>query len=280
MTNVANDVVQQDIDELTPGDHAQMSNVLTVSDRTVLFEFVYSLNIERVWLPEDFERAKRAIAALADVDTVKELIDKSKAMDTYAREIKDGEQMRANLRKVLIRAWKRLGELYLGERTSPVGGRPKTAAGAGVLVSHSARGVGRKLGHSRHQVDKAINIANVPDTELDEAIAAGESETAIAKRGRRKRPPNSHSNECRSADRLVRLLQHTREEVAAIDIASVVEIMKDQEWAEILVGIREAADWWNWVRAQAEHRSHGESLSEYPKHRMLALVSQPVAAAR
>ena len=73
------------------------------ADEAELAAFVNNLNVKKVWLPEGFEQAKRAIAKIESLDMLKDLADRAKAFEGYAREIKDGGVMVRNLRRRVTR---------------------------------------------------------------------------------------------------------------------------------------------------------------------------------
>ena len=79
--------------------------------------FVNSLARRKVWLPDDFERAKQAISEIERIDSLCDLVGDSKTKrEAYAKQIADCSVMIHKLWRVIKRAWKGYAERMTARR--------------------------------------------------------------------------------------------------------------------------------------------------------------------
>ena len=73
--------------------------------------------VEKLQLPQTYNEAKKALAALVRIDEVKDYHDKTLAIETYAYQAKDAELV-ASATEIRKRAERRIGELIAEQRAA------------------------------------------------------------------------------------------------------------------------------------------------------------------
>jgi len=170
-------------------DEALVPHVPKESLKSELMLFVSKLNVETAWLPEDYARLKQEVANIESIDLLKEIADKAMAMESFERARRENENAIRNLKRIVARLWKRMGELYKQKLLQ--GARSDLSAKAEKLGAFAE---GRKHGHSHQQVEDAMALANIPEAqfEADLHCPMPSSKTALAKLGKKQKQTRAH----------------------------------------------------------------------------------------
>lgn len=132
-------------------------------------------------LPELYEAAINAIAACERVDECKEWVDKSSAIESYARQVRD-ERFFNFARRIRARSYRRLGEML-----NEYDGRGKSAGAGTSFVSRKR--AAQEAGVSRRQSITASRIVHIPREKFDALVESDDPQsiTRLAEFGTRKR---------------------------------------------------------------------------------------------
>lgn len=133
-------------------------------------------------LPQMYESARYALSECVRVDECKDWADKAAALASYAKQADDDRLMKTAMR-IQARAIRRAGELL--ETFNKGVGRPKeNGTGADTI---SQRKAAERAGMSKRQEVTAVRVANVPETEFEEAVEGDKppTVTALAEKGKK-----------------------------------------------------------------------------------------------
>lgn len=114
-----------------------------------------------------YDNARHWVAQYESVDEVKEIIDKTAALEEYFRRANDFE-MEKQAARARVRAERRAGEL-LREREMAKGGNP-------ILTGRKARPVGerpktlKEMGITKDQSSKFQQLADIPEETFEETL--------------------------------------------------------------------------------------------------------------
>jgi hypothetical protein len=120
-----------------------------------------------------YEAMCKAIQAAHDIDEVKEIHDKARAIEIYAAQARNKKAER-QARAIRIRAERRAGQL-LRETEKAKGGRPTENQSYDATSSQRTL---RELGISKTQSARWQMLALVPEEEFEAAIVEGDATTA------------------------------------------------------------------------------------------------------
>jgi hypothetical protein len=139
--------------------------------------------IDNARLPEVYESAKKALANCARLDECQQWADKAEALASYARQAEDVE-LRKMADRIQARAIRRCGEL-LKQIDAQQGARTDVQPREGAHQKLTRTEAAIEAGLSEHQRKTALRVANVPESEFEEALGANEppTVTALAKAG-------------------------------------------------------------------------------------------------
>ena len=122
-------------------------------------------------MPLNYLAAKGAVSKCVRLDECKEWSDKTMALASYARQIKDRE-LEQNAKRLRLRAQVRMGEL-LNELDAPHGGWPgpdgKMTNTRGMSQRYQT---GLGAGLSRAMINRTVSMARVPEDRREQAIEA------------------------------------------------------------------------------------------------------------
>lgn len=147
-------------------------------------------------LPSVYETAKAALAECVRIDECKDWADKSAAMESYARQLKD-DTLLNEAKRIKGRAHRRMGEL-LKEFDARPDNSAKQSVGDHTLLSQ--KDVAEIAGLSPHQTIQAVRVANVPLGDFESQIESSDppSISQIAQQGIRRRQNTTSSTEPQS----------------------------------------------------------------------------------
>lgn len=142
-------------------------------------------------LPQNYERAKTALAECASIDECKNWADKAAALASYAKQA-DDKTLQKYAERVRARAANRAGEL-LKQIEPQNGGDRKSdqyqSEGDHTLITRES--AARDAGMSKHQQVQAIRIANLPKENFEQQVESDNPPTLtqLASQGVKKRKP-------------------------------------------------------------------------------------------
>ena len=113
-----------------------------------------------------YDNAKFAIAQYESIDEVKDYIDKAAAVQEYAKRANDYD-IEHKAAKARVRAERRCGEI-LKDMEKAKGGQPYQSNG---VTSREPEPTLNKMGLSKNQSSKFQQLANVPESEFEDALA-------------------------------------------------------------------------------------------------------------
>lgn len=139
-------------------------------------------------LPQNYERAKTALAECASIDECKEWADKAAALASYAKQA-DDKTLQKYAERVRARAANRTGELLKQIEPAPTGPKPQLKAGDRLQLGRA--GAAREAGMSPHQAKQAVRIASVPREDFERQVEGDNPPTLsqLASQGVKKREP-------------------------------------------------------------------------------------------
>lgn len=142
-------------------------------------------DIDTARLPVVYEAALTALAECSRIDECQSWADKAEAMASYAKQAKD-DSMRKMADRIQSRAIRRCGELL--KQIEPATGAHRKSDGADTL---SRKQAATDAGLSNRQRVTALRVANVPETEFNEAVESDNPPTVtkLAEIGTKKRKP-------------------------------------------------------------------------------------------
>ncbi len=114
-----------------------------------------------------YDNAKHWVAQYASVDDVKEFIDKTAAIQEYARRANDFE-LEKKAAAARVRAERKCGEL-LKEREKSRGGRPSRNRSRQSTGSESPRTL-RQLGITKDQSSSYQRLADIPEPQFEKSL--------------------------------------------------------------------------------------------------------------
>jgi hypothetical protein len=118
-------------------------------------------------LPENYEKAKQAIAECERIDQCADWADKAAALASYARQA-DNRDLENDARRIRLRAVRRCGDLLL-TYDGRGGDRSKTVT-ALTFAPPSRAEVAEEAGLSEHKTRVAVQIANIPEEEFEATV--------------------------------------------------------------------------------------------------------------
>ena len=136
-------------------------------------------------LPQNYERAKTALAECASIDECKNWADKAAALASYAKQA-DDKTLQKYAERVRARAANRAGELL--KQIEPASGHHRKSEADRTFSREDAA---REAGMSKHQQVQAIRIANVPKENFEQQVESDNPPTLtqLASQGVKKRKP-------------------------------------------------------------------------------------------
>ena len=139
-------------------------------------------NIESARLPETYEQAKTALANCSRLDECQDWADKAEALASYARQA-DDDTLRKLADRIQARAVRRAGELL-----KQIDGRGEHMKKGGASLSRTQ--VADAAGMSDDQRKQAVRVANVPESDFNNAIDGDDPATVtkLADMGKVSRP--------------------------------------------------------------------------------------------
>jgi hypothetical protein len=148
------------------------------------------VDVSSARLPETYENAKNALANCVQVDECQQWANKAEALASYAKQA-DDDTLRKLADRIQARAVRRCGELLKQYDGST---RNKGTDGT---VQTSRYGAARDAGLSERQTRTAVNVANVPDDDFEQAVEGDDPPTVtkLAERGRQPRDPQPTQRE-------------------------------------------------------------------------------------
>lgn len=152
------------------------------------------VDVSSARLPETYENAKNALANCVQVDECQQWANKAEALASYAKQA-DDDTLRKLADRIQARAVRRCGELlkqYDGR------GGDRTGKTDGTVHSGPTRyNAARDAGMSERQTRTAVNVANVPDDDFEQAVEGDDPPTVtkLAERGRQPRDPQPTQRE-------------------------------------------------------------------------------------
>ena len=114
-------------------------------------------------LPATYEAAKVAITNCARIDECQEWANKAEALASYAKQA-DDDTLRQMADRIQARAIRRAGELL-----KQFDGRGRPAENNTGAHTISRTEAGREAGLSKHKIDIAVRVANVPAETFEKA---------------------------------------------------------------------------------------------------------------
>lgn len=135
-------------------------------------------------LPATYEAARTQLAECTRVDECKEWADRSAALASYAKQA-DDDELEKMARRIRARAIRKVGELL--REIEPATGAHRKSGGA---PTFSRTDAARDAGISRDQQMQAVRVANVPETDFEQAVEGDDPPTvsALAEQGTRNKP--------------------------------------------------------------------------------------------
>lgn len=122
-------------------------------------------------MPLNYVVAKNAVSKCVKIDECKEWSDKTMALASYARQVKDRE-LEQNAKRLRLRAQVRMGEL-LRELDAPHGGWQDPDGKIRNRRGMSQRyQTGLDAGLSRAMINRTVSMARVPEEKREEVIEA------------------------------------------------------------------------------------------------------------
>ena len=195
-------------------------------------------------LPQAYEAAKQALLECSRIDQCKDWADKAIALASYARQ-SDDDTLMNHARRIQARAVRRCGELM--EEFDARGDHRRIPLG--VDSSPSKREVAAGAGLSKKQQERAVQVANVPQSEFDAAVD-GESPptvTELANKGKTPRdvvgdtPPESFS----AATGLIGAVGRLNEFCQSHSPEHVSKGIKPFEAERVRQQMSEVREWWD-----------------------------------
>jgi hypothetical protein len=152
------------------------------------------VDVSSARLPETYENAKNALANCVQVDECQQWANKAEALASYAKQA-DDDTLRKLADRIQARAVRRCGEL-LKQYDGRGGDRTGKNEGAHTFAT-SRSDAARDAGMSPHQQRTAVNVANVPDDDFEQAVEGDDPPTVtkLAERGRQPRDPQPTQRE-------------------------------------------------------------------------------------
>jgi hypothetical protein len=143
-----------------------------------------------VYLPAFYSDAKRALAACASLDEVRNWSNKATALIAYARMAQDDEVMIYAV-KIRARALRRLGELLLEVEPQPGARTDLEPEDAGVPRLRTRKQAAEDARIPDRLSKNAIRIASIPEPQFQQLVEDAQVRTieALAKHGRTQRKP-------------------------------------------------------------------------------------------
>ena len=133
-----------------------------------------------------YDQAKRALAECYSIDECKLWSDQARAIREYAKQ-RDDDAMVKMAHKIRGRAIRRIGELLADvEPASQANLKQNRRAGDGPSVTRKQ--VAADAGLSERQAKEALRVANVPTTQFEHMLEAGQPIGVIAKEGTASKP--------------------------------------------------------------------------------------------
>jgi hypothetical protein len=139
-------------------------------------------DISTARLPATYEAAKSALAECSRIDECQKWADKAEALASYAKQARD-DQMRKMADRIQARAIRRCGELLKQIQPQQGGDRKSNGRHRPFDRKQAARGAGL----SERQQKTAIRVANVPQSDFEEAVESESPPTVteLADRGKK-----------------------------------------------------------------------------------------------
>lgn len=155
-------------------------------------------------LPAVYQAAKQSLAECTKIDECKDWSDKAEAMASYAKQAGD-ETLEKYARRIRVQATRRCGEL-INQIESQSKNNAKKRRG-GEPPSLSRKQAAKDAGLSDDQRKNAQRVANVPQSEFDEAVESDNppTVTALADKGRTPTKPLISAKQIRQAKAGVKL---------------------------------------------------------------------------
>jgi ribosome-binding protein aMBF1 (putative translation factor) len=130
-------------------------------------------SVSNAALPQNYEKAKAALAECASIDECKDWGDKAAALASYAKQAGD-DTLQKYAERVRARAVRREGELW-----KQLDGRPNNAKkqndASGNLISQ--KDMANHLGVSERHVRTAKNIASIPQQDFERQVESDKPPT-------------------------------------------------------------------------------------------------------
>jgi hypothetical protein len=183
--------------------------------------------ISTATLPQNYEKAKQALAECESLDECAQWADKAAALAAYSRQADDPE-LENHAKRIRARAKRRMGEILL-TFDARGGDRSKTATPPGfaqegisgpVIRIVSRTEAAADAGISEHKALTATRIASMNADDFEAAIEAPKAPgtTLLAKMARMNQPPRDNASTIRSGD--------FREVLAAGDCKRIIEAVQ------------------------------------------------------
>jgi N6-adenosine-specific RNA methylase IME4 len=122
-----------------------------------------------------YDEAKRAIAAAANVDEVKDIADKAAALQAYARQAKDTE-LEKQAAKIRLRAKRRIGELSKSLEKAPSGKAAHSRSIDGTSKTEALKAAGL----SKAEAHRCEQVATVPEEEFEAYLTKCDQASRVA----------------------------------------------------------------------------------------------------
>lgn len=134
-------------------------------------------------LPRTYEAARVALSECSQIDECKDWADKAAALASYSKQAGD-EELERMAQRIRARAIRRAGEL--AKQMMRPQGRPEKDD-AGVMFSKSQ--IKQTSGLSERQLNNALSMSNIPETEFDAQVDSPKPPTLsqLAAQGRKTR---------------------------------------------------------------------------------------------
>lgn len=200
-------------------------------------------DISSAKLPATYEAAKTALAECSRIDECQEWADKAEALASYAKQAKD-EQLRKMADRIQARAIRRCGELL--KQIEPARGANQNIR-EGTLPKVTRKFAAADAGMSEHQRKTALRVANVPESEFNEAIESDSPPTVtqLAEQGKKKLVDigDSKPADFAMATRALAQLKRFAEFAESHDPAAVASGVRPSEFASARKSVRIVDAW-------------------------------------
>jgi hypothetical protein len=143
-----------------------------------------NISISSARLPQTYEAAKSALANCARIDECQDWADKAQALASYAKQA-DDDALRKLADRIQARAVRRCGELL-----KQYDGRGRPAENNMGVHTISRADAAKDAGLSKHKVDTAVRVSNIPSADFDTAVESDRPPTVtkLAEMGKHSRP--------------------------------------------------------------------------------------------